>query len=125
MAKFNLKAGTDYLPSYNLEPGMNDELAYSDRAGWTTSTEMLCGGVSMGWGELGGLEVGPQYDLDVMGEERSMTTFSSSEPKAKGMIGEMATAGAPGMQSTQRTLGGKSVDLSEPQTYNSVGLSKK
>jgi len=123
---FKLQAGTDYLPTYNLEPGMNDELAYSDRAGWTTSVEMLTGGATMNWDELGGPEVGNQYDLDVMGEDRSMTTFSSGIPMAKGRIGEMSAAGAPGMQPTVSTTpGGKKVDLSAPQTYNDVGMKRK
>jgi hypothetical protein len=122
--KFNLKSGTEYLPKYNWELGMNDDLAYSDRAGWTTSTEMLCGGVGMEWDDLGALEVGNQYDLDPMSEERGKTTFSDGVPTAMGHIGIMAAEGAPGMQMTERTVGGKNVDLSSPQTYNKIDANK-
>lgn len=118
--KFALKSGVDYLPHYNWEPGMNDDLAQSDRAGWTTSEAMLTGGQTMDWGALGSLEVGNCYDLDPMGEERKDTTFSHDDPSASGHIGIMGAEGAPGMQPTQTTSGGKSVDISSPQTYNKI-----
>ncbi len=124
MGKFNLKDGTSYLPKYNWELGMNDDLAYSDRAGFTTSVEMLCGGKGMEWDDLGSLEVGNQYDLDPMSEERSKTTFSDGVPMAMGHIGLMAAEGAPGMQMTESTVGGKSVNLKDPQTYNSIAANK-
>jgi len=120
--KFGMKSGTEYLPKYNWSPGMNDELQYSDRAGYTTSMEMLTGGVPEDWDMFSGPEVGNQYDLDPMSEERSMTTFSQTDPMAKGMIGMMATEGAP-MQEGETRLegpGGKKVNLSSPQTYNRV-----
>jgi hypothetical protein len=125
MGKFTLKSGAEYLPAYNHEIGMNDDVAMSDRAGWTTSTEMLCGGRGEEYDMFGGLEVGNQYDLDVMGEDRSMTTFSSGTPEMKGKVGMMGMAGAPGMQSTQRTSGGKNVDLESPQTYSDIDQMKK
>jgi len=122
--KFGLKDGTEYLHKYNWETGMNDDLAYSDRAGWQTSVAMLTGGQPMDWDELGALEVGNQYDLDPMGEDRGKTTFSDSVPSAKGMIGMMATESS-GMQATDRTVGGKNVNLETPQTYNKIDANKK
>jgi hypothetical protein len=74
---------------------------------------------------MGGLEVGNQYDLDPMSEERSETTFSMGVPRAKGFIGMSGAEGSTPMQPTQTTVGGKSVDLMEPQTYNDVGRIKK
>jgi hypothetical protein len=127
VADFKLKAGTDYLPSYNWEIGMNDDLAYADRAGWETSVEMLTGGSAHDWDVFGGLEVGNQYDLDPMGEERAMTTFSKDDPKAKGHIGAAAAEGGAGMQDNANyvtTTGGKKM-ATGPQNYNAVGLSKK
>ncbi len=121
---YGLKDGTEYLPKYNHEPGMNDEVAHSDRAGWQTSVAMLTGGVTMDFGDLGSLEVGGAYDLDPMGEERTMTTFSESDPRALGLIGQARTESA-GMQGTQTTVGGKRVNLSSPQTYNTVDQAKK
>lgn len=122
---FKLKDGTEYLPDYNMEPGMNDDLAYADRAGWQTSVAMLTGGQPMDWDQLGSLEVAPSaYAMDPMGEDREMLTFGGM-PKAKGHIGEMASGSAGGMQPTQRTLGGKSVDLGAPQTYNNIAVNKK
>ena len=123
--KFGLKDGTEYLPKYNWETGMNDDLAYADRAGWQTSVAMLTGGQPMDWDDLGALEVGNQYDHDPMGEDRSMATFSEGVPRAKGMIGMMATESGGGMQETQRTVGGKSVNLETPQTYNRIDANKK
>ena len=126
-ADFKLKAGTDYLPGYNWEIGMNDDLAYSDRAGWTTSVEMLTTGSPRDWDMFGGLEVGNNYDLDPMGEERHLATFSPSDPKAMGMIGKAGMEGGAGMQdnaSYVTTTGGKKM-AEGPQNYNSVGMSKK
>ncbi len=125
--KFALKSGKDYLPGYNWEPGMNDDLAYSDRAGWTTSLEMLTGGAAMDWGMFGSLEVAPsQYEMDVMGEERGMGTFSASEPAAKGKIGmaEMEMSAGPS-EGAVMTTGGKRVNLTSPQTYSDVGRIKR
>lgn len=127
MADFKLKDGTDYLPDYNWEIGMNDDLAYSDRAGWTTSVEMVTTGKPMAMFALGGLEVGNQYDLDPMGEEREMTTFSPDDPAAKGRIGMASMEVGAGMQdnaSYMTTTGGKRIAMG-PQNYNDVGMSKK
>lgn len=126
-ADLKLKSGTDYLPRYNWEIGMNDDVAYSDRAGWTTSVEMLTGGRPENWEAFGGLEVGNQYDLDPMGEQRTMSTFSNDAegPAVSGHIGLMAAEGFTPMQPTQKTVGSKNVDLMEPQTYNDVGRIKK
>lgn len=123
--KFGLLDGTSYLPKYNWSTGMNDELAYSDRAGWQTSIAMLTGGQPMDWDELGALEVGNQYDLDPMGEERGKTTFSDDVPRAMGHIGMMTTESGGGMQETDVTVGGKRVNLSTPQTYNKIDQMKK
>jgi hypothetical protein len=120
-----MKAGTDYLPTYNWEPGMNDEVAYADRAGYNTSVTMLTEGVAADWGDFGSLEVAPtNYEMDPMGEDRTMMTFPAG--KAMGHVGMMATEGSGGMQPTQRTVGGgKSVDISSPQNYNSIANLKK
>ena len=122
-----LKSGKDYLPTYNWSVGMNDDVAYQDRAGWQTSVEMLTGGSPAEWDAYGGLEVGNQYDMDPMGEERDMTTFNDGAmgPQAHGHIGIMAGEGFTPMQPTQRTVGGKNVDLMAPQTYNDIGRIKK
>ncbi len=126
MADLKLKSGTEYLPAYNWEPGMNDDVMLSDRAGYTTSVEMLTGGAPHEWDMFGGPEVGNQYDLDPMGEERGMTTFSMDDPKANGHIGMMAAEGGASRDggSPAMTVGGKSTDLA-PQTYNRVGLKQK
>lgn len=128
--KFAMKDGTEYLPKYTWTEGMNDDLAYSDRAGWTTSMEMLTGGVAHDWTDFGSLEVGNQYDLDAMGEERSMTTFAEGDgPMAKSHIGMMSMEDGAGMQdnanySTLSGPGGKKVAMA-PQNYNNVGKMSK
>lgn len=113
----HLKSGADYLDAYNWEPGMNDDLAYADRAGYQTSVEMLTTGRPEDWSMFGGPEVGNQYDLDPMGEERSMTTFSHGDPSAHGHIGVAGAEGAVSPQSTETTTGGKRV-ASAPQNYS-------
>jgi hypothetical protein len=119
-----MKAGTDYLPRYNWEPGMNDDVAYADRAGYNTSVTMLTEGVAADWGDFGSLEVAPtNYEMDPMGEDRTMMTFPAG--KAMGHVGMMATEGSGGMQPTQSTSGGKRVDISSPQNYNQVANLKK
>ena len=125
--KFGMKDGSEYLPKYNWEIGMNDDLAYSDRAGWQTSTEMLTGGKPMDWLELSGLEVGPDpYENDPMGEDRTMMTFSTGVPNATGKIGLMGAEGGASMQAgASTTSGGKSVNLSTPQTYNKIDANKR
>lgn len=123
--KFGLKDGTEYLPRYNWGLGMNDDLAYADRAGWQTSVAMLTGGQPMDWDDLGALEVGNQYDLDPMGEDRGMTTFSDDVPRAMGHVGMMTAEGGAPMQAADTEVSGKRVNLSTPQTYNSVGAMKK
>jgi hypothetical protein len=125
--KYGMKDGTEYLPKYNWEIGMNDELQNADRAGWQTSVEMLTGGKPMEWDDLGGLEVGPtSYEHDPMGEDRTMMTFSSGEPRAVGKIGMMEMeSSAPMQEGATRTSGGKSVNLSTPQTYNKIDAYKK
>lgn len=118
-----LKDGTMYLPKYNWDAGMNDDLAYADRAGYNTSVEMVTSGSPHDWGDFGTLEVGPPYEMDPMGEDRSMMTFPAEN--AKGHIG-MATTESASQQGTQRTVGGgKAVELEDPQTYNSIAISKK
>jgi hypothetical protein len=117
--KFGLQAGTDYIVKYNWGYGMNDDVAYNDRSGFTTSVEMVTGGVAEDFAVFGSLEVGNQYDLDPMGEERSKTTFSEGDPMAMGMVGMLATEAA-SMQSTETMVGdGKKVDISSPQNYSS------
>ena len=128
MADFKLKSGVDYLPHYNWEIGMNDDLAYSDRAGWTTSVEMVTTGVPMEWFAFGGLEVGNQYDLDAMGETRKKTTFADNDPEADGdHIGMASLEVGAGMQDNAHyvtTTGGKKM-AEGPQNYNMVGSQKK
>lgn len=127
MADFKMKDGTQYLPKYNWEMGMNDDLCYEDRAGWETSMEMLTGGVAHEMFDYGSLEVGGQYELDPMGEERSHTTFSQGDPRAMGHIGMAAMEGGAGMQDGadyMTTTGGKRVAMA-PQNYNSVGMKRK
>ena len=127
--KFGMKDGTEYLPEYNWTPGMNDDLAYADRAGWETSVAMLTGGVPQDWDMFGGPEVGNQYDLDPMSEARTMTTFSESDPKALDHIGMAAAEGATGMQENAAYVtltgpGGKK-SATAPQNYTNVGRMKK
>ena len=118
--KQGMQSGADVLPKYNWGLGMNEEVMDSDRGGWVTSTEMVTGGVAHDWYCFGGLEVGNQYDLDPMGEERTETTFNSSPegPEALGNVGMMAAAGDAGEQAgaVVREVGGKTV-RQEPQTY--------
>lgn len=125
--KYELKSGAQYMPSYNWEPGMNDELSYEDRAGYTTSFEGMNGITHHAfWGS--GPEVAPSnYEMDPMGEERNMATFSADDPMAKGYIGMAGAEGGAGMQdnaSYVTTTGGKKM-AEAPQNYNSVGMSKK
>lgn len=124
---YKLQDGTDYLPKYNHELGMNDELQYADRAGWQTSVEMVTGGKPMDWDDLGSLEVAPDsYELDPMGENREMMTFSTGVPRATGKIGMMGMeASAPMQDGASMTSGGKKVNLSNPQTYNKIDAYKK
>lgn len=129
MAKdFKLQSGVDYLERYDWEIGMNDDLAYSDRAGWTTSVEMVTTGSAQEWSAFGGLEVGNNYDLDAMGETRKKATFSDAEPTADGdHIGMVSAEVGAGMQdnaSYVMTTGGKKMALGA-QNYNRVGMSKK
>jgi len=53
------------------EPGMDESQAQMDREGFTTSVEMITGGVKKMVGDMSGPEVGNQYDLDPLGEERT------------------------------------------------------
>lgn len=114
-------SGDRYLPLYNWEMGMNDEVAYADRVTYATSVEMLTTGVARDWTDFGSLEVGHAYSLDPMGEERSMMTFPASA--AKGQVGMLATAGA-GPQNTVSTVGGKSI-ASAPQNYSRTPMMRK
>lgn len=122
--KQGMQSGADVLPKYNWDLGVNDEMMASDRGGWVTSTEMLTGGVAHDWYCFGGLEVGNQYDLDPMGEERTETTFNSAEdgPQALGSIGMLGAGGAPGSQegALVKTEGGKTM-REGPQTYTRYG----
>jgi hypothetical protein len=52
------------------EPGMDEAQAQMDRQGFRTSVEMITGGVRKMVGEGTGPEVGNQYDVDPLGEER-------------------------------------------------------
>lgn len=122
-----LKDGTMYLPKYNWTPGMNDDLAYADRAGYNTSIEMLTSGSPHDWTDFGALEVGPSgYEMDPMGEDREKMTFTEGGSKAMGMIG-MAGTESSSQQPTQKMVGdGKSVDIEDPQTYNNIaGVKRK
>lgn len=115
------QSGADVLPKYNWGLGMNDEMMDHDRGGFTTSTEMLTGGVSHEWYCFGGLEVGNPYDLDPMGEERTDATFNKSEsgPYALGGMGSMASEGSAGKQEGGAVVsgqGGRTMQ-SAPQTY--------
>jgi len=118
--KQGVQSGADVLPSYNWGLGMNEEVMDSDRGGWVTSVEMLTGGVAHDWYCFGGLEVGNQYDMDPMGEERDMTTFNGSDdgPQALGNVGMMAAGGGAGKQAgaVVKEVGGKTM-REEPQTY--------
>ena len=123
--KFGMKDGTEYLPHFNPEMGMNDDLAYADRAGWNTSVEMLTGGSPHDWTDFSSIEVGNPYDLDAMGEDRSDISYMDS--MAKGHIGGASMESGAGMQENAgaaMTTGGKSTHLA-PQNYNSVGKMKK
>lgn len=130
MADFKMRSGVDYLPRYSWDMGMNDDLAYFDRAGWNTSTEMLTGGQTVDWCDMSSLEVAPDgYEMDPMGQERSRMTFVDSSPDAKGMIGMSGAEGGAGMQdnASYATLsgpGGKRIALA-PQNYSNVGSMKK
>lgn len=118
--KQGMQSGADVLPKYNWDLGVNDEVMDSDRGGFVTSVEMITGGQAYDWDCFGGLEVGNQYDMDPMGEERDMTTFNSGEmgPQALGNVGMMAAGGSVGKQAgaVVKEVGGKTM-REEPQTY--------
>jgi hypothetical protein len=117
-------SGADVLPKYNWDLGVNEDVMDSDRGGWVTSVEMLTGGQAYDWYCFGGLEVGNQYDMDPMGEERTETTFNSSDdgPQALGHVGMMAAGGGAGKQAgaVATDVGGKT-RREEPQTYTRYG----
>jgi hypothetical protein len=113
-----LKSGVDYLNRRNWAPGMNDDLAYADRAGFNTSVEMLTTGSPQDWTDFGTPDVGNPYDLDGMGEARSNRTFSVEEPKADGFIGMLPTESVGEQEGTVTTVSGKRANLSSPQTYS-------
>jgi hypothetical protein len=125
--KFHLEAGPKYLPVYNWQPGINGDLADADRAGFQTSVEAITGGIPMSLFALGGPEVGGQYDLDPMGEERGHTTFSHEDPRGPGFIGMLGLEESAGRQEGAhyvRTVSGKTTALA-PQNYNRLGYPKK
>ena len=53
------------------EPGMDEAQAQKDRQGFTTTVEMITGGMKKMVGDGTGPEVGNQYDTDPLGEERN------------------------------------------------------
>ena len=71
-----------YLKDHNLTPGMDDAQAREDATGYTTTVEMLTGGVSEQWDVGGGPVVGLAYDQDELGEDREMVTWIGGK-KAK------------------------------------------
>ena len=117
--KQGMQSGASVLPKYNWDLGVNEEMMERDRGGFTTDVAMLTGGVAHEWDAFGGLEVGNQYDMDPMGEERTETTFNSGEygPQALGSIGG-ASEGAAGSQPgpVVKLQGGKSMNTA-PQNY--------
>jgi len=76
------------------EPGMDDAQAAADRKGFRTTTEMVTGaGMVVAMNDMGGPEVGNQYDADPMGEDYSAVTYPTSEPDwgGSGSVGPTAT----------------------------------
>ena len=117
-------SGADVLPKYNWDLGVNEEVMDSDRGGFVTSVNMITGGQAYDWDCFGGLEVGNQYDMDPMGEERTETTFNSSAdgPEAMGSVGMLGAQGGAGKQSgAVATIGGGKTVREEPQTYTRYG----
>lgn len=115
------QSGADVLPKYNWGLGMNDEMMDHDRGGFTTSTEMLTGGVAMEWDCYSNLEVGSPYSMDPMGEERQNATFNTGEygPQPSGSFGSSGAEGAAGKQEGGAVVsaqGGRTMQ-SAPQTY--------
>jgi hypothetical protein len=117
--KQGMQSGADVLPKYNWGLGMNEEMMDGDRGGWVTSTEMITGGQACEWDAFGGLEVGNQYDMDPMGEERTETTFNSGEygPQALGSVGG-ASGGSAGKQPGPIASDGGKTFNTAPQNYS-------
>jgi len=76
------------MESKNLFPGMNDEEAQKDRAGYHTTVEMVTGGVMDEAFNGGGVEVGNCYDEDALGEEYSNVSYGSGQGMPKGAVGK-------------------------------------
>lgn len=68
--------------SHNPTPGMNEAERMKDSGGFSTTTEMLTGGVDeTGILDSGGLEVGLRFDNDPMGETPSNVTFKGGKKR--------------------------------------------
>lgn len=115
------QSGADVLPKYNFDLGVNDEMMEHDRGGWTTSVAMITGGEAHEWDAFGGLEVGNQYSMDPMGEQRTEATFNSGEygPQPFGSLNSSGASGAAGKQEGGAVVsaqGGRTMQ-GAPQTY--------
>ena len=94
------------------EPGMDDPQAAADRRGFKTTMEMVTGaGMVVAMNDMGGPEVGNQYDVDPMGEDYSAVTYPGSEPDW-GAGNTMS----PSAQQERTTTAGSKV-ASAPQNY--------
>lgn len=98
------------------EPGMDDAQAAADRRGFRTTMEMVTGaGNVVATNDMGGPEVGNQYDADPMGEDYSAITYPSSEPDWGG-----GAKSAPSAVMERSTTAGNKV-ASAPQNRTTFG----
>lgn len=99
------------MATKNIEPGMDDPQAATDRKGFVIGMDMVTGkGMVAAANDGGGPSVGSNYDTDPMGEEYNPVTFVQTEPDWGGTGSVAPTATMP-----RKTTAGNEVD-SAPQT---------
>ena len=121
MADQKINRGNEsYGGGHNLTPGMDHEQQRKDAAGYSTSVDMVTGGMLCDAMAGGGPEVGNPRDRDPMGEEYNPLTWDSTMGMPTGSIGggQMAgDGGNAGDREVESTKQGGDMAMA-PQVYS-------
>ena len=107
------KGAYPYGRPVNHTPGMDHEQQRRDAAGYSTSEEMVTGGILCNALDNGGMEVGNPRDLDPMSEEYHPLTYGDSIMPAPASGGGMGD----GTRNVESTKQGGSMAMA-PQVYS-------
>jgi len=106
-------SGAKYIDSYRTDAGMDEAQERADAASYQSEPDYVVNGRA-GYALAGGwTEVGSNYAMDPMGEERR--NMSYEESSATGFIGKMGATSV-SRQPTRMLSGGGNV-ADTPQTY--------